>query len=51
MQLVLASTSPYRKALLDQLQLDFSGARPDADETPLEDEKVEDMFVRLSELK
>ena len=51
MQLVLASTSPYRKALLEQLQLQFTCARPDADETPLADEKVEDMVVRLSELK
>ena len=51
MQLVLASTSPYRKALLDQLQLDFSCASPDTDETPIEGENVEDMVVRLSELK
>ena len=51
MQLVLASTSPYRKALLDQLQLTFSCASPDADETPEEGESVEQMVVRLSELK
>lgn len=51
MQLVLASTSPYRKALLEQLQLKFSCARPEADETPIPGESVEQMVVRLSELK
>ena len=51
MQLVLASTSPYRKALLEQLHLSFECARPDADETPLEGETVEDLVVRLAELK
>ncbi len=51
MQLVLASTSPYRKALLEQLHLSFECARPEADETPLEGETVEDLVVRLAELK
>lgn len=51
MQLVLASTSPYRKDLLERLQLDFVCARPEADETVLPDERVEDMVVRLAELK
>ena len=51
MQLVLASTSPYRKALLEQLQLTFSCARPEVDETPRDSESVENMVVRLSELK
>jgi len=51
LHLVLASTSPYRKALLEQLQLRFDCARPEADETPIEGEKVEDMVVRLAELK
>ena len=49
--LVLASTSPYRKALLQQLQLDFSCARPEVDETPLPGETVEQMVVRLAEMK
>jgi len=51
MQLVLASTSPYRKALLDQLHLTFSCASPDADETLIDGESVEDMVVRFSILK
>lgn len=51
MQLVLASTSPYRKALLDKLQLIFTCAKPEADEIPLEGENVEEMVIRLSELK
>jgi len=49
--LVLASTSPYRKALLEQLHLQFECARPEADESPLDGEKVEDLVVRLAELK
>lgn len=34
-QLVLASTSSYRRALLEKLQLPFITDAPDADETPL----------------
>ncbi len=49
--LVLASTSPYRKALLQQLHLPFTCARPDADETPLAGETVEQQVVRLAENK
>ena len=51
MKLVLASTSPYRKALLERLQVDFLCDSPDIDETRLEDEPVEDMVVRLAKLK
>jgi len=35
MQLVLASTSRYRKDLLERFGLPFATARPDTDETPL----------------
>lgn len=35
MQLVLASTSTYRRMLLERLQLPFAIARPDVDESPL----------------
>lgn len=51
MQLVLASTSPYRKALLERLKLDFICAQPDTDESPLANETVEQMVVRLAEAK
>lgn len=50
-KLVLASTSPFRKALLEQLQLDFSCDSPDADETPIPGESIEEMVVRLAEIK
>ena len=35
MQLVLASTSPYRRQLLERFGLPFLTARPETDETPL----------------
>lgn len=50
-RLILASTSPYRKALLEQLHLEFDCARPQADESPVAGEPVEQMVVRLAELK
>ena len=51
MKLILASTSPYRKALLERLQVDFQCAAPDVDESPLAGESVENMVVRLAKLK
>jgi len=48
MKLVLGSTSPFRKALLQRLHIDFECDSPDIDETPLPDEPVEDMVVRLA---
>lgn len=51
MKLVLASSSPFRKELLQRLDVDFTCASPDVDERPIEGESIEDMVVRLSELK
>lgn len=51
MKLILGSTSPFRKELLERLQIDFSCISPDVDETHLESESIEDMVMRLSELK
>jgi len=51
MKLVLASSSPFRKALLDKLQLEFTTDSPDIDETPLQGESIEDMVKRLAEAK
>ena len=51
MKLVLASTSPFRKQLLDRLGLPYETDSPDIDETPLENEAIEDMVVRLAEQK
>lgn len=50
-RLVLASASPYRRALLRRLHLSFETVRSDADETPLADELPEAMVQRLAEAK
>lgn len=49
--LVLASTSPYRKTLLERLGLPFETASPDVDETVLPDETPEALVTRLAEAK
>jgi septum formation protein len=49
--LILASTSPYRRALLQRLGLDFDCIAPGADETRLSDEPAEAMAIRLARLK
>ena len=51
MKLILGSTSPFRKELLQRLHIEFSCAAPDVDETPIAGESIEDMVMRLSELK
>lgn len=48
MKIVLGSTSPFRKALLERLHIEFTCDSPNIDETPLENEAVEDMVVRLA---
>jgi septum formation protein len=50
-QLVLASTSPYRRTLLERLGLPFETAAPDADESPLDNESPNALVARLSEAK
>ncbi|MCF1428218.1 MAG: Maf-like protein [Shewanella sp.] len=50
-QLVLASTSSYRKALLEKLHLSFITASPEIDETPLPDETAEELVLRLAKVK
>ncbi len=51
MKLVLASSSPFRKALLEKLNLSFVTDSPDIDETPLAGESIEAMVMRLAEAK
>ena len=51
MKLVLASTSPFRRQLLDKLNLPYETDSPDIDESPLPNESIEDMVVRLAEGK
>ena len=46
--LILASTSPYRRELLNRLGLPFDSLRPDTDESPLPGEAPEAMAARLS---
>lgn len=48
MQLVLASTSPYRQELLSRLSVPFEIAAPDVDETPLPGEAPDTTAERLS---
>ena len=50
-RLVLASTSRYRKALLERLGLAFEVAAPGVDERPLSGEHPADTALRLSALK
>lgn len=50
-RLILASTSAYRRALLERLGLPFDTARPDVDETPLSDETPQALAVRLARAK
>jgi len=49
--LVLASSSPYRRLLLERLRLPFVWASPDVDETPLAGEEVAAMTLRLATSK
>jgi MAF protein len=49
--LVLASTSPFRRQLLEKFNLPFECAKPDIDETPHPNEKPEQLVARLSEQK
>ncbi len=46
--LVLASTSPYRRGLLERLGLPFTTTTPGVDETPRADEPPEALALRLS---
>lgn len=50
-QLVLASTSPFRRELLNRLEIFFTTANPQTDESALPGESPEDLALRLSEAK
>lgn len=50
-QLILASSSIYRRELLERLQLSFSVVVPNVDETPLPNEKPEETALRLAQVK
>ena len=48
---LLASSSPYRKELLQRLGIEFVTASPDVDESRIEQEAADILVARLSEIK
>lgn len=50
-RIVLASTSPYRRALLERLRLPFEVRAPAVDETPLPSETARATALRLAQAK
>ncbi|MBY0437345.1 MAG: Maf family nucleotide pyrophosphatase [Burkholderiales bacterium] len=50
-RLILASTSPYRRALLERLGLDFEVVAPHVDEAPAPGESPHALCVRLARAK
>lgn len=48
MKLILASTSTYRKQILNKLCVPFESASPNIDETPLIGESAEELVFRLA---
>jgi 7-methyl-GTP pyrophosphatase len=51
MEIILASTSPYRKELLERLKIPFRCVAPDTEESRLSGEKPADLCVRLALMK
>jgi len=49
--IILASTSPYRRQLLERLRLPFDTRAPDCDETAHADESPADLVERLARAK
>ena len=50
-KIILASSSPYRRTLLEKLRLPFDCASPNIDEQPLPNETVKAMTLRLAQEK
>ncbi|PUW70465.1 Maf family protein, partial [Cronobacter sakazakii] len=46
--IVLASTSPFRRSLLEKLGLPFETTAPETDETPYADETAQQLVLRLA---
>lgn len=51
MEIILASTSPFRKAILENLGLRFSTQSPNIDESPLPQESPQALVERLARSK
>lgn len=49
--IILASSSPYRKGLLERLQLEFTAEAPDIDEQTNQGESIDHFVARLAETK
>ncbi|MCG7496988.1 Maf-like protein [Vibrio sp. Of7-15] len=49
--IVLASTSPFRRSILEKLQIPFICVSPNCDETPFDNEPAMDLVKRLAEKK
>ncbi len=49
--LILASSSPFRRELLTHLKIPFSWLSPDVDETPLSNELPQETALRLAQVK
>ncbi|HCQ08043.1 MAG TPA: septum formation inhibitor Maf, partial [Leclercia adecarboxylata] len=49
--LILASTSPYRRVLLEKLGVTFECAAPNVDESPQPGESPRHLVVRLAQEK
>lgn len=47
-KLILGSSSPYRKSLLERLQIPFTCINPNIDETPQTNESAESLVKRLA---
>lgn len=50
-RLILASTSPWRRALLEKLAIPFECAAPEVDETPMSGEAPRHLVSRLAQAK
>ena len=51
LDLVLASSSPFRRQLLEKLGLPFQWQAPEVDESALADEAPQELALRLAEMK
>ncbi|EOF6508711.1 nucleoside triphosphate pyrophosphatase [Salmonella enterica] len=50
-RLILASTSPWRRVLLEKLTIPFECAAPEVDETPIQGEAPRQLVLRLAQAK
>lgn len=51
MRLILASSSSYRRSMLERLGIPFTSVSPDIDESPMADETPKQLALRLSMAK